>query len=345
MKPSTAVSSMLRLLLLPLLLLSTAVSQADDRVFALVPKQLNSEFFELSRRGCLDAAEIVGVRCLFRGASSTDFRDQDRIINELIDQGIDGLAVSVVRSAYLASHSIARAQSLGIPVVTFDADFAAAELSLRPLLRLAYIGTDNHALGRALGQQLRALKPEGGRLCVLAGHRDSDNLQQRIDGIRTSLGGSAQPVGQPLAGAGGWTEHPRCPLFSADDPEKALNQLLFMLKEAEQRPESIDALVSIGYWAQMSPRYVEGIAEFGDLLDRRGVVLLMTDTLNLQLDYLSRGLAHGNVGQDPYQMGYQAIETLQRIVSGKRYPALIHTPLIYCTGDNVDHCNKVMAAD
>lgn len=339
MKPDTPILSILVLTAL----LCAGVARAGEPVFALVPKSAASEFFEASHRGCLAAAKRLAVRCLYRGPAETDFRMQDQVIDALVDEGVDGLAVSVVRSDYLAAHSIARARARGIPVVTFDSDFSPQERAADPGLRQAYIGTDNFALGRTLGQQLKRLKPAGGRLCILSGHPGSPNLQERVRGLRAALKGNTDALDQPLAGERGWREHPRCPLYNDDKRDLGLNQLVFMLTLASERPGDLDAIVSTGFWPQMDPRYPEAVSAFKPLLTSQRVVLLVTDTFDRQLRYLRQGLAHGNVGQDPYRMGYQAMQSLWEIVQGVPYAPSVSTPVTDCTPATVDRCTAPAA--
>ena len=95
-------------------------ASAKEWVFAVVPKKASSPFYMEAGRGCQDAAKaIVGVTCIFRGAMKTnDVRRQDNIIARLIEESVDGLAVAVTLSEFLAGYSIDQALKAGIPMVT-----------------------------------------------------------------------------------------------------------------------------------------------------------------------------------------------------------------------------------
>lgn len=141
--------------------------------FAVVPK-FNSVFFEQSGNGCkFAAAQIEGVECIYRGPEKGDVRMQDKIIEQLISEGIDGIAVAVTESAFLARSSIQKARKAGIPVITYDSDFDAPTHEKYENLSLAYIGTDNFEFGKALGEQLKKLRPNGGKLLIQTGRPDS----------------------------------------------------------------------------------------------------------------------------------------------------------------------------
>lgn len=297
--------------------------QAKPLRFAVVPKSVNNAYFKPAERGGQDAARALGnVECLFIGPQTADPRLQDDIISQLVDEGIDGIAVSVINSRFLQTHSIAKARKAGIPVVTFDSDFSQAVLLRDPHIRAAYIGTDNYALGRELGMVARKLRPKGGVFCIISGHRTAPGLRQRMRGV---LGALANAPG------GTWVEHDRCPLYSQDDPDKALEQLTYMMDLSRKTNLSVDTLIVLGSWPQQDGRtYREAMRDRQDVLANQGIIMVGTD--DEQLDMLSSGLAHANVGQSPYSMGKIAVETLYDLATGKSVPEIITTPIKRCVG-------------
>jgi len=147
-----------------LLILTTSFSpSAKELVFALVPKNDSYSFFKQSEQGCMEAAKELQVSCIYRGPSKVDYKQQDKIIEQLIAQKVDGIAISVTQSSYLAKNSMQKAIKAGIPVVTFDADFDIATRIKFPHIRQAYVGSNNYELGLLLGRQLKKLRRHGGR--------------------------------------------------------------------------------------------------------------------------------------------------------------------------------------
>ena len=310
------------------LLLSQAIDAwARTLRFAMVPKSMNESFFEPVGRGCRDAAQALGdAQCLFRGPQSADPRLQDDIISNLVDEGVDGIAVSVINSQFLQTHSIAKARKAGIPVVTFDSDFSMAVLLRDPHIREAYIGTDNYKLGRELGMTARHLRPEGGVFCIISGHKTAPGLQLRMRGVLAALASTPGPV---------WVEYDRCPLYSHDDPDKALEQLTYIMDISRKTDLSVDTLIVLGDWPQQDERkYREAMLERQDVLANQSIVIVGTD--EGQLDMLSSGFTHANVGQSPYSMGKTAVETLYDLVTGKSVPDVITTPIKRCVGTPPD---------
>lgn len=325
--------------------LSTLSTAEDYRYrFALVPKTIGNAFFIPSGEGCKDAAETLkSVTCIFVGPETFDFRLQNDIINDLIDDGIDGIAVSITHSKFLADNSIRRAIAAGIPVLTYDSDFGPEELAETPNLRQTYIGTDNFGMGLALGERLRDLKPKGGSLCIISGRAETPNLQQRVRGLRAALldkqiDQDTVSLNTRIPDAGQWHEHRRCPLYSQERPQTSLLQMETMLEAVGKEADAATALVVVGLWPQLNSSFDTVMAQFQQQMDNQEIIVLLADTMPFQLPHIKAGLSHGNIGQRPYAMGYKAMETLYAIVKKQPVDDIIYTPLTDCRKDNTDSC-------
>lgn len=331
----------MRLLILTLVFVLLPLTQAigQELTFAVVPKY-DSLFFEQSKHGCKDAAsQLGGVTCVYRGPETASVRIQDQIISQLIDEGVDGIAVAVTQSKYLAEHSIKKARNAGVPIVTYDSDFNAQTLQKHKKLRLTYIGTDNFALGKALGEQLIKHRPQGGSLIIQTGRPDSPNLNLRIMGLRSALSGKEyrHPPGKMLLDDRGWTEI-REPFNNFDQLSRAVKQMESVVQGKRLKA---DAFVAVGGWPQNDDAlYRKMINPFKQKLDNKEVIVVIADAVEQQLAMLGDQLSHGNVGQNPYEMGRQAIFTLHKIVTGQEYNTLIHTPINLCTQENYQTCTK-----
>lgn len=327
------------MLFIALSLLPISFGYGKELKFAVVPK-FYSVFFDQSKTGCIDAAaQIEGVECIYRGPEISSVRLQDQVINQLIDEGIDGIAVAVTQSKYLVDNSLKRAKEAGIPIVTYDSDFDASINDDPKNFRLAYIGTDNFELGKSLGEELKKLRPNGGTLIMQSGRPDSPNLNLRLMGVRSALSGKKYdaPPGKLLNNDLGWTEV-REPLFNFDQLSQAVKQMESVMKG---KPVEADSFISVGGWAQNNDAlYREMIAPYQGKIKDKEVIIVITDTSPEQLTMLKDNLAHINVGQNPYEMGRQAILTLYNIVTKQKYEEIIYTPVTFCTPQNFDTCDK-----
>ena len=158
-------------------------------------------------------------------------------------------------------------------------------------------------------------------------------------GLRSVLSGKTyqSPPGQILKNDLGWTEI-RLPIPNYDKINRSVKQLESVLKV---QPNRVDSFVAVGGWPQNNETlYRKMIEPFKDKLNRKEIVLVISDASEIQLDMLRDHLAHGNIGQRPYEMGMQSIFTLLKIVKKQKYEKVIHTSLTYCTPKNYDTCTK-----
>lgn len=176
-----------------------------------------------------------------------------------------------------------------------------------PQLRLAYVGSNNFALGRALGQQLMARHPQGGNIVIQSGRPDSHNLSLRIQGLRSALAGRdfSLASAEILDHDNGWHEV-RAPFPSYGRIPRALKQMEKVLKT-----DNIAAFVAVGGWAQLDDgAYRHMIYPLKNKLINNEISVVMADTVDSQLALLNDKLSHVNIGQSPFDMGKMAILTL-----------------------------------
>lgn len=309
--------------------LSTQTTAQDKKYrYALVPKATVYEFYHEAKRGCESAAKQNGVsECIFKGSHKADFRQQDALVNRLLDEGIDGLAIAVINSEYLMENSLSRAKQMGVSVVTFDADLTGDNPQQVLSYRRAYVGTDNYQMGFELGKALAHSKPSG-NYAIISGNRSANNLNQRLAGARDGLKGTQ------------WREVPRSPAYSDDNKQRAQSMLLHFLEQFSDSGET-GAVIGLGAWPQENTEtYRRDVAAFKNLFTAKKLFIINGDTEPHQLDLVKDGLSHVNVGQAPFFMGKIAIELLEKIRKQQSYEEINYTPLSICRKDNVDVCVK-----
>jgi len=305
---------------------------AKDLKFALVSKEYNNPFFLLSKTGCEDAASSLdGVECLYQGGVEANARLQDEIIAQLVIDKVDGIAVAVIKSDFISKRSVLLAKEVGIPLITYDSDLEDKDKNLR----LAYIGSDNFGLGVALGNELKRIRPNGGLVCIQAGVKGSINLQSRIDGVRFALSHDKDELWEPkrLSDKNSWTEYERCPFYSWEDRKRAFNQLKTIFDHEKEI-----AFIAVGGWVQYYEDYRKLIEPYHQKIINGELAYIVADATKSQKKLLEDGYSYINIGQNPYAMGKQAINTLYNIVTGKEYQKLVYTPLTRCTRDNYKTC-------
>jgi len=292
---------------------------AEPLQFALIAKRVDHPFFIQAGEGCAEAAQAQSDTCLLLGAAGLEhFRLQNQALEQALDRDLDGLALSVTHSEWLAEHALQRAGKT--PLITFEADLKPAEQHLRR----SYVGLDNLAFGQQLGALAQRFRPQGGKLCVLNGSSRETNYQERLQGIRQQLRGSqAQTEGgeaNRLSGENGWSEPNRCPLYRAENPEKALLQLAALLNTS-----AVDVIISTGSWPiyhadvfrqQLGPL----LAELDKKSVRPAIIVAANEPDAAQRALLDDGLVQAYLSLEGREIGRQSYRMLKRLAQGEPVP-------------------------
>ena len=243
------------------------------------------------------------------------------------------IGVSPANAAAMAV-ALQAAKDAGIPVITWDSDLLPENQDLR----VAYIGTHNYDIGVNLAKRVQEIKPDGGTICIQSGGAAAANHNERMQGIRDTLGGMSGTTspGERLTGQQGWTEVDGCPLYTDDDFPRSVQQMEDILGKYPD----LDAFIPTGGFPQFIPQAYAKVAEKHKArIDSGELALVVADTLPVQMDLMKKGLSLGQVGQRPFEMGYQTMYFLNDIIrNGKMPQDPTYTGLDVCTPETVDTC-------
>ncbi len=313
-------------------LLASGAAWAEDKVLAIVVKGLDNPFFEQINKGCQKwngENAGSGFSCFYTGpASSADEVGEVQIVQDLLQRpDVAAIAISPSNAPLMAK--MLREQAPKIPIMTIDADLSAEDSDLR----VTYLGTDNYLMGVKFAEHLKALKPEGGTLCLQLGNVAAANINARAAGTRDTLAGEKGV--EMLTGQGGWTEIAGCPVFTNDQADLANQQ---MADTFTANPD-LTAFMLVGGWAQFAPQaYAQVTDQVMDKLKAKSMVIVAGDTLPPQMEALKAGRSHVQVGQRPFEMGYRAPSVMIDILNGKAVEPVIYTGLDECTQETADSC-------
>jgi len=298
------------------------IKSEGGTVYVIVPKSVTDLHFITAARGCKDAARKVGVHCIYYGSSVSNMRLQVIDILKLIATGVDGIAIAAIKEGWVANKIGVQLKNWGKPIVTFDSP-------LSPKIAQTYIGTNNYLLGKALGTEIRKLKPTGGHFCIQSERPDSANHNERIKGIMDGITKNGEDKDR-------WDSFVRCPIKHFGDFERATKQMVRMISKFK-----VNIFISTGGGPQFLPAlYRESMKPFKIHIKTRKLIFANIDTTPVQLEYLKENLSTINVGQRPYEMGRQSLIALKKMTDGEPVPTFINTGLTYCTKKSADTCTK-----
>ena len=147
---------------------------APARTFGIIYPMADA-YYEAVTESAARAAEAAGVRLIIKAPDEANLEQQIRMLETMIKQGVDGIAISPIHSDMLAP-VIDKAADAGIPVICFESDAPGSR-------RLAYIGTDNIRAGERMGEAIDGLLKGRGMVLVSTGFSDSLHLRERLEGF------------------------------------------------------------------------------------------------------------------------------------------------------------------
>ena len=157
----------------------------------------------------------------------------------------------------------------------------------------------------------------------------------RAFATRSGVTGTTPP-GEPLTGQNGWTEAAGCPLYTNDDFPLAVQQF----QDFMGANPDVDAFVPTGGFPQFIPDANRAAVEsYKGQIAEGSLALVVADTLPTQIEQLKEGFSPGQVGQRPFEMGYQVVQAFQQMADGGAARAdPTYTGLDICTPEMADTC-------
>lgn len=140
------------------------------------------QFWTFAERGAEKAAVEFGVQLVFKKPTDNSAKVQREIIQDLINSGFKGIAVSPNDSQNSAKFFKDEVVPKVVLVMT-DNDLPD------PTARKCYIGTHNYRAGRAAGELVKKALPKGGEIAIFVGQMDSQNAIERRQGVLDVLAG------------------------------------------------------------------------------------------------------------------------------------------------------------
>jgi rhamnose transport system substrate-binding protein len=148
---------------------------------ALVVKALGIGFFEAANKGAEEAAKELGdVKIIYTGPTDTTAEGQIEVINSLIAQGVDAIAISANDPDAVAP-ALKKAMDRGITVISWDSGVA-------PEGRQMHLNPSSSALiGNMIIKLAADNLPDGGEVAVLSATATSTNQNTWIEEMNKVL--------------------------------------------------------------------------------------------------------------------------------------------------------------
>ena len=162
--------------------ITIAPAHAEDTRIALVVKALGIGFFEAAAKGAEEAAaELGGVEVIYTGPTDTTAEGQIEVINSLIAQKVDAIAISANDQDALVP-ALKKAMSRGITVISWDSGVApdGRQMHLNP--------SSNALIGNMIVKMAADHLPDGGDVAVLSASATATNQNIWIEEMNKVVG-------------------------------------------------------------------------------------------------------------------------------------------------------------
>jgi ribose transport system substrate-binding protein len=263
------------------------------------------DFWKICEAGARKAAKEADIELIFRTPEKADVGIQMQIVKSLAEQGVNGIAVSVIDPK--EQKNDLRQIAGKTKLVTMDNDAEGSN-------RICYVGTDNYAAGREVGRLVKQAMPDGGDIAIFVGQITPINARQRFQGVVDELAGGAKDAQGTEAKRkigdkeiyfrqfGDYFLYSGEAITDGANKEEALKNSKSALEILRDR----DNVCMIGLWAYNPPKILEAIAskKFSK------VKVVGFDEDELTLNAIDQGKMYATVVQDPFNFGYESVKIL-----------------------------------
>jgi ribose transport system substrate-binding protein len=285
---------------------------AAQKTFVMVPKGVHP-YYEPCYEGFKAAAAKYGVTVDKVDPQKFELPMQVKVIEDLIAQQVDGIAISALDDAGLVP-VIAEATKAGIKVITFDAPAPSSAA-------LTYIGTDNKTAGFEAGKKMAELTKGAGKMVILQGGLGATNLNLRTQGFKEAMAKFA----------------PKVKILEVVD---VAGDFSVATNKTEALLQTYPDLTSI---FAVSAEGAPAAASVLKQQKKAGKILLAGfDDLKDTLEGIKDGSVAFCLVQKTFKMGWLSIEALLDAGKGKTLPKVTDTGVLFVTKANVNNYQAEM---
>lgn len=252
------------------------------------------------------AAAHPEVEIVFgQGQSSTDIEGQIALIESMVTQGVQGIALTPVDPT--VAPALDKAIAAGAKIVLMDNDIPGWDG------KTALATTNNYNAGMIAGTYLKSVLKDGDKLGILEGVPGVPALDDRVTGMLKGLEGVAVEV----VGRGGTNCTQELGVTVAEDILTANPDLKAIY--AACGPPAVGA--------------TQAIANAGIAND--DIVMVGFDACCGELDKIVSGQEDATVAQFPAKMGELGVDALVKAIRGEAVESLVDTGAGLVTAENV----------
>ena len=277
---------------------------ASDVNISVVLKTLSSEYWGYVEAGCNAAAADLGVNVTVVGpGAESEIEQQVAMIEQQIGAGCDAIIVAP-NDAGAASGALSSAIGT-IPVLSVDTNVGIDG-------QTTFVGTSNVDAAKQGGLWAAEQAGEGAKAVIIYGQEGDNTSNMRREGYQAACDEAGVTVLQALSGQN-----------TTDGATKTMEDLL------NAYPDQIDIVLchnddtAIGAMNACKSAGIEDMIIVGFDGNASAVDLI-----------LAGEMIKATVAQQPYEMGYQAVEAALAAINDETVEEVINAPVTVVTAEN-----------
>lgn len=297
---------------------------ADAPKVAFVTNGIAS-FWDIAEKGALDGGKEFDANVVVK-MPANGVEDQKRMCQDLLAQGIKGIAISPIDPDNqgdlldeIASHT---------NLITQDSDAPDSK-------RLCYIGMDNYTAGRMCGELVKEAMPEGGSVIILVGRLAQENAKLRRQGTIDAILGRSEDRTRYDDPNDGEIKGEKYTILDTRTDGFDFGKCKDNAQDAIAKYEDLGCMV--GLFAYNPPLILEAVREAGKVGQ---IKIVSFDEDERSLQAIMDGEMHGTTVQNPYAYGHKSVEILAALARGDKSAipegGVINIPARNIRKDNVE---------
>ncbi|WP_420410145.1 rhamnose ABC transporter substrate-binding protein [Hoeflea sp.] len=272
---------------------ASASAQAQERI-ALVVKSLGNGFFDAAAKGAEKAAEEIGdIEIIYTGPTSATAEGQIDIVNSLIAQNVDAIAISANDPDALVP-VLEKAMQRGIKVLSWDSGVA-------PEGRMLHLNPSDTALiGETIIKLAADYLPDGGDVAILSASSTATNQNAWIEAAREALPEKFPNINLVSV------------VYGDDDSVKSTNEAKGLISTYPDL-DAIIAPTTVG---------VVAAAQVVTDMDKIGEINVTGLALPSEFkQFIDNGASQAVALWNPIDLGYSAVYLAHQLIEGKEASA------------------------
>ena len=276
-------------------------SAASAEKIVVIGQQLGNVVFLPAEQGTKDAGKDLGIETEWQSPLRAEAELQNEIMLSLIDRGdVNGIAISCTTGDALKD-AIDAAIDAGIQVVCYDVDSPNSK-------REYYVGTENYKVGYLAGEYMIELYKDSGlekvRVAQLEGIPGANDIEARKKGFADAIAGTNIEVVYSLP--------------CNDNVDEAINGIEYY---TAANADNIDAWYMAGGWPYSVDPSAMPETNKWKLANPNRKIVTIDIFAETSPAFFALGVLDVAIGQDFYQMGYQSVSLLHKLINGEAVEA------------------------